>query len=140
MTNPGRTQGRRGKWEKDRIPAQRVAWAEFFSGKIAVNQYVEVRDTSVPTEEQEALPELGMSVSLLISSQFEHRNIKLIPTNLTGDELDALEKVLLHAIALARPTVELRDKLAEEALKNGDDSNERIYRGVPTFVVRPGKS
>lgn len=136
--NPGRTQGRRGKWTAGKIPPDRVAWTETTIGRLAVNQYPEYQD-SEDGEEPKVDETVGLSVSLLLDSRFDKVLIKFILTNLTGPELDAFEGTVLHAIKLARPSVEARDKLAKEAFDSGDGSHERSYRAVPTFVVRERK-
>ena len=138
--NPGRSQGRRGKWSTGRVPSDRVAWAEFSTGKLAVNKYPEYQDSEGPEETDDRVVDeaVGHSVSLLLTSRFDAKTIKFILTNLTGPELDAFERTFQHAIELARPSVEARDKLAKEAFDSGDDSYERVYRALPTFVVREG--
>lgn len=133
--NPGRSQGRRGKWTHGKIPSDRVAWAEFSAGKLAVNKYPEYQDCE-EGETPEVDESVGHSVSLLLNSRFDAKTIKFILTHMTGPELDAFEQVFHHAIQLARPSVEARDKLAKEAFENGDDSHERVYRNLPTLVVR----
>lgn len=135
--NPGRSQGRRGKWTASKIPSERKAWAEFSLGRLAVNQYPEYQDAE-EGEEPQVDEAIGPGVSLLLDSRFDKTIIKFILTNLTGPELDAFEGTVLHAIKLARPSVEARDELAKEAFDNGDDSHERSYRALPTFVVREG--
>jgi hypothetical protein len=103
-----------------------------------VSQYPEYQDAG--EDEDRVVDEaVGHSISLLLQSRFDAKTIKYILTNLTGPELDAFERTILHAIKLARPSVEVRDKLAKEAFENGDDSHERFYRVLPTFVVREGK-
>lgn len=137
--NPGRSQGRRGKWTAGKIPDDRVAWSEFSLGKLAVNKYPEYHDLDEESDDEPKVDDrLGPSVSLLLSSRFDAKTIKFILTNLTGPELDAFQRTILHAIELARPSVEIRDKLAKEAFDNGDDSYERVYRAVPVIVVREG--
>lgn len=61
-------------------------------------------------------------------------NIKL--SNLTEQELDALEELFMSAFAWARPVVKQRDKEAADAWAEGDDSYTRCYRALPTVVYR----
>ena len=64
-------------------------------------------------------------------------SIKL--TSCTGDELNALKEFWDIAFANAQPIVELRDKIAQEAMEHdGDDSYTRLYRPLPRVVVREG--
>lgn len=59
-------------------------------------------------------------------------------TALTEDELIAFKHLLDTAFEWALPYVKHRDKEAQDAYENGDDSFSRIYRQVPKLVYRPG--
>lgn len=57
-------------------------------------------------------------------------------TRLTHAELLALREVILIATEVAEPLVLAADENARKAADNGDDSDDRVYRGLPTLVVR----
>jgi hypothetical protein len=57
-------------------------------------------------------------------------------TRLTHAELVAFRKAVLIATEIAEPLVVAADLEAQEAADNGDDSDDRVYRGLPTMVVR----
>ena len=59
-------------------------------------------------------------------------------TRLSALELDYIEAFFARAIAAARPIVERRDENAEQQRHDGIDTNPRIYRQVPQFIVRQG--
>lgn len=59
-------------------------------------------------------------------------------TALTEDELMAVKHLFDTAFELALPIVRERDKEAQDALDNGDDSHSRVYRQVPQLVYREG--
>ena len=66
------------------------------------------------------------------------RGVTFNLTALTEQELDAFESLVRTAIDWARPIVRERDKDAEQAFANGDDSMPRVYRQVPQLVFRKG--
>lgn len=57
-------------------------------------------------------------------------------TRLTHAELVAFRESVLIATEIAEPLVVAADLEAREAADNGDDSDDRVYRGLPTMVVR----
>lgn len=57
-------------------------------------------------------------------------------SNLTIEELSALKELLDTAFKWAEPVVNQRDKEAQDAWENGDDSHSRNYRPLPTVVYR----
>lgn len=57
-------------------------------------------------------------------------------TRLTHPELLAFRKSVLIATEIAEPLVLAADSEARKAAENGDDSDDRVYRGLPTMVVR----
>lgn len=59
-------------------------------------------------------------------------------TACTEEELIALKHLWDTAIEWALPIARQRDKEAQDALNNGDDSHSRIYRAVPQLVYRSG--
>lgn len=66
------------------------------------------------------------------------RSASLNLTACTEDELNAIEEFWMHAISLARPIVQHRDKEARDALEAGDDTYMRNYRALPVRVYRKG--
>lgn len=57
-------------------------------------------------------------------------------TRLTHAELVAFRESVLIATEIAEPLVLAADSEARKAADNGDDSDDRMYRGLPTMVVR----
>jgi hypothetical protein len=59
-------------------------------------------------------------------------------TACTEEELISLKHLFDTAIEWALPIARQRDKEAQDAFDNGDDSHSRIYRQVPQLVYRSG--
>lgn len=60
-------------------------------------------------------------------------------TGMTEVELQLFREALLIGVEIALPIVRERDKLAKEALDDGDpDADDRVYRGLPIVVVNKG--
>jgi hypothetical protein len=57
-------------------------------------------------------------------------------TALTAEELKLTREFFNLLFDMAEPIVDLRDKVAHDALADGDDSYARVYRAVPQFVIR----
>ena len=57
-------------------------------------------------------------------------------SNLTIEELTALKALFDKAFEWAEPVVKQRDKEAQDAWENGDDSHSRNYRPLPVVVWR----
>ena len=62
------------------------------------------------------------------------RNMTISMEMLTEPELDLMKDFLTRIIERVRPEVQLRDRIAKEALENGDTSYTRNYRAVPELV------
>lgn len=60
-------------------------------------------------------------------------------SDLTMDELLAVREFIDIALANTAPTVEERDREADETYDQGDDANRRLYRAVPRILVREGE-
>lgn len=75
-------------------------------------------------------------VMLTLSRQYSQVTIDL--TGLTVVELQAFRETVLIATDVALPIVEALDQKARDDELNGDDSDNRLYRGLPTVVVRKG--
>lgn len=57
-------------------------------------------------------------------------------TALTEEELLKTKELFDAAFEWALPVVQRRDKEAQDAFDNGDDSHARVYRAVPQLVFR----
>lgn len=60
-------------------------------------------------------------------------------STLTVEELNALHEVIEHAFTAARPIVEERDRIAEKAAADGNDTFHRRHRSSPKVSYFPGK-
>lgn len=107
------------------------------TGKMSENRYAWIRLTIgqfvIMLEPDEA--EVGTSVRL-IQPRPGARSVISNITALTVEELDAMEQFFKLLFDTARPVVVARDKAAQDALDQGDDSHARSYRQPPQFVVR----
>jgi len=114
----------RPKWQ---FPAD---WAEFidlFDQRIVKILGYESEDKT-----------LGPDVIMYILYKTAYKSQMAINlTRLTEPELDALKNILDSTIELARPIVQLRDKVARDNLDHGEDSDPRVYRPVPNIIKRP---
>lgn len=82
--------------------------------------------------------ELGPDVVMYILYKTAYKSQMAINlSRLTEPELDALKSILDSTIELARPIVQLRDKVARDNLDRGEDSDPRVYRPVPNIIKRP---
>ena len=86
---------------------------------------------------ENAVGEKGDSTILCIYVPGRTRQLIWDITGMTGAELDATRKFFEHLFDLADPIVRERDRLADEAFSKGDDTYARVYREVPTLVIRP---
>lgn len=118
-----------------RISPSRIAWVRTKATQtLAINQ-------ETPEEIKEKYEvknvEVGDAVYLSITVPGRTRPLVWDFTGMTGDELDAVRKFFIHLFDLADPVVRERDRVAQDALRKGDDSYDRVYREVPTLVMRP---
>lgn len=140
--NKGREQSRRGFWkDRDKIPDGRVAWTAFDAGSLFISQYEEMVEDEETGEKYRNPMRPGSAVVAHFKTNFGNKAlIKFILTNMTAEELEAFQYIFNHAVELARPVVEERDRIAREALESGaDDHHERVYRSPPTRIVRERK-
>lgn len=79
------------------------------------------------------------SVTLYLSEGVGKPPFRIGLASLTEEELDLFEEFILMALKMARPVVQVRDRIAREAFEDGDDSFSRIYRQQPKLIVRPKK-
>jgi hypothetical protein len=83
-----------------------------------------------------AVPEEGDDIYLQIPAR-GGAYVSLDLTHLTKQELDYVETVIARTIKAARPIVERRDEIANNAGGDGDDDlYDRVYRQVPQLFVR----
>jgi hypothetical protein len=134
--NKGRSGANKRTSPGDTIPEGRFAWTHFYAGAMSVSEYDEVVEDEEGGEKPNDLRP-GKSISVLMGTNFGNRaGLKWILTNFTHAELMAVREIFNLACDLAEPVVLERDRLAQEAFENGDDSHARVYRSPPTKVVR----
>lgn len=109
---------------KGKITHARLAWANTDQGEFVILQH-----------EEDETPEYGQDIQLYMVKP-GRPPLAMILTRLTGPELDAVEKILQLVVEYARPIVKRRDKEAQDAWANGDDTFRRIYRRAPELVDR----
>lgn len=109
------------------------------TGKMSANRHAWVRTEIgqfvIMLEPEEN--EIGTSVRL-IHPRPGARPVILNITALTMLELTAVEQFFKLLFDKARPVIEQRDKAAQLAYDQGDDSFARSYRRPPQFTVREG--
>lgn len=88
----------------------------------------------VGVESREICNDLIISIKQLGRAMGASMNL----TRMTEEELLATKKLLDRAFELALPVVQRRDKEANDALDQGDDTYPRVYRAVPQLVYREG--
>ncbi|AKJ71753.1 hypothetical protein TIN2_63 [Tsukamurella phage TIN2] len=79
----------------------------------------------------------GVDVDLFIEAE-GRRVIQVKLTSLTEEELVAIKRVIDVAFEASLDSVKARDKIAEEALQDGDTSLGRIFRDPPVIWRREG--
>lgn len=77
-------------------------------------------------------------VVLTISSKIGRGTVGMDLSALTSQELEAFRQAILIATEASKPVVETLDQKAMNDEQAGDDSNTRLYRGLPRLVIRPG--
>lgn len=119
----------------NRLSDTRISWLRTqATGQIAIN-------VSSPEQRKEHYgdkvgSEVGDSVTLTQYVPGRNRPLTWDLTGMTTEELEATRKFFDFLFDLADPIVRERDKVANEALAEGDDSYSRVYRESPTLVVR----
>ena len=124
-----------------KMSKNRYAWARVTWGLVAVMFYPDPPTELEEEEEEEgvqsgATSEPGPTVRLLITKNKRARPTTLDLTMLSEQELECLKKAFDLAFEEAKPVCRLRDQEAAKRHAEGDDSNHRIYRPVPQFIVR----
>lgn len=77
------------------------------------------------------------SIIVLYGSDNKKFPYKHAITSCTAAELAHYKEFINMAIEMAEPIVAERDKIAAEAMEEGDDSYGRVYRQPSRIVVRP---
>lgn len=115
-----------------RLSAGRIAW-----GKVKIAEAIVYQLRPEDNDDENFVVEAGNSISLHIRTPGSRYPCRLNLTGCTEEELATLKTVIDMAFELAKPTTKLRDRIAQDAYDNGDDSFERVYRQLPLLVVRP---
>jgi hypothetical protein len=105
----------------------RAAWVRTATGVLAYQRYL-------PGEEDHD-KELGPNIVLYIPVP-GRRPTTINLTAMTLPELEAVKEFLDFIIEEARPVVAERDRIANEAYEQGDDSFVRVYRDAPQLIIR----
>lgn len=117
-----------------RMSENRIAWVRTVTVNMGIMRYEPGHQED---EDEYENPEPGPTYRLIVAKgAFRPVNIHL--TGLTEAELECTYELIKMAFDLARPIVLERDRKADEAYANGDDSFSRSYRQLPQFVVREG--
>lgn len=77
------------------------------------------------------------SIVVLYGSDDKRYPYKHVITSMTAEELAHYKEFINLAIEMAEPVVAERDRIAAEAMAEGDDSYGRVYRQPSRIVVRP---
>lgn len=80
--------------------------------------------------------EKGDNITLLITIPGRPRPLAWNLSGMTTEELEATRKFFDFLFDLADPIVRERDKVAQDARDQGDDSYIRVYRTLPQFFTR----
>lgn len=119
---------RTGQKTYGQVDPCQVAWLDIHYGRISIFSY--------PWEGEEVGSEinLGPNVGLFLPQG----KPKIMLSNLTVEELNSLRELVNMAIDLALPVAAERDRIADVAAREGDDSNYRAYRRAPQLVKFEG--
>ncbi len=109
-----------------------IAYLSTFIGKFSIEVY-----EPITTEDgySEVRVESGNNVRLAICA-VNGRTYRYNFSALTHDELVNLKQLFDMLFDEVEPIVLARDREAQDAYENGDDSFARVYRSVPRLVVR----
>lgn len=127
---PGSRSQRYRKLQRGEYTKERAAWVNTFLGQAVLFVYPEGHVIA------EATKEPGPTVKVLIP-RHKGPTVHWDLTALTMEELDMLREFFRVAFDTAEPIVRERDRMAQDALAEGNDSFSRVYRQVPQLVVRP---
>lgn len=141
LTRPGSA----SNYAKQRRPRDgRISENRFVWARTVIGQFIGMiydNNVSVDKETGEEVvhnpPENGPDIYLILPQQ-GRQPIKYCLTALSAAELKVTRQLLVLLFDLAEPICEGRDRMAQDAYDEGDDSFSRVYREVPQFVVREG--
>ena len=114
----------------------RLIWLRTVLGQMVIMRYEKGKQQE---EEDVAEDKERGPTYLLVIPRPNARPVKLNITALTLEELELTRQFFNRLFDLAEPIVKHRDKVAEDAAAEGDDSYARIYRQVPQFIDRAGE-
>ena len=115
---------------KDRLSRSRWAWVTVYFGQLVIWAEYKKNEEGEETDELQDLK--------LLEPIQNRPSVTWNLTSCTEEELVALKELIDTAFEWALPIVRERDKEAQDAFENGDDSHGRIYRQVPKLVYRTG--
>lgn len=82
--------------------------------------------------------EEGTAYIIAIEVPGRSRRLNWDLSSMTMDELEATRQFFNYCFDQAEPVVRERDKVANAAAEQGDDSYVRVYRPIPQFIIRQG--
>lgn len=138
---PGRDQPKRrigiGKFSPDR-----QVWTNLHNGSWILFS-IDRRDDDQPDDstdpddlDDQPIWEEGPNTFVKFTPPHGRTGTRFSLTTLTEEELDAFGDFIQRSIEIARPIVQNRDRIAKEAMENGDDTFIRVYRAVPVVHDR----
>ena len=132
MFKAGHRQAKRYQPPEGRISKNRFAWLRTAIGQFVVMRYAQDDRTDDDVKNDR---EVGDTYTLVIPLQ-GRRPVTLNITALTYIEFQKTRQLFNLLFDLAEPVIRERDKVAQDAFANGDDSYTRVYREVPKLIVR----
>lgn len=122
--------GNRTQTGVGQLSRNRWGWVGIYFGKFIIWADYKLDEDKNETDEVQDIK--------LMYPQIKGAPVTWNLTACTEEELTSLKHLFDTAFALALPIVQQRDKEAQDAFANGDDSHSRIYRQVPQLVYREG--
>ena len=139
VTRQYRPGSRRFKRNEGRMSPNRLAWLRVYVGQFVIMRGYD--EESLPdvaeNDNDDEVSEVGRDIRLLLPRP-TGRPITFNITALTHEELIEMKKFFNLLFDLAEPIILDRDRRAQDAFDQGDESFMRSYRQVPQFVVREG--
>ena len=119
-----------------RITDKRIAFTQTGVGTIALYRLPNDPEEAETPEDKAIMEDSEIGTNYRLTFTSNRRSIDYYLTSLTEAELDAIRGIFEFAFELAYPIARERDRMAQDAFTDGDDSFTRIYRPAPQFVVR----
>lgn len=116
-----------------RIAPGRAAWITLVRQSYSLNIRNPEPITTITEEGEEIFAGMTMPECTI---WFNPKASQIMLTSLSERDLTSLKAFFDYAFECALPIVRELDARAARALENGDDSDPRIYRAVPEFVIR----